>query len=77
MYATPIVYPLSQVPDRFRWIFIINPLTAPVENFRYAFYGVGGTNLLTLMVSAVSSLFIIFLGLILFNHSEQSFIDVV
>ena len=42
MYATPIVYPLSQVPEKYRIIMELNPVSAPVEAFRAAAYGVGG-----------------------------------
>lgn len=77
MYATPIAYPLSQVPARFSWIFTLNPLTFPIEGFRSALYGVGGTSALTAWISIVFSIFILLIGLVLFNHAEKSFIDVV
>ena len=41
MYATPIVYPLSEAPQDFLWVFYVNPMSAPVELFRIWFYGAG------------------------------------
>jgi len=76
MYATPIVYPLSQVPQNYRWAFMLNPVTAVVESFRYAFFGVGSVSGLLITTSLASTVVVLFLGLILFNHSEQTFVDV-
>lgn len=76
MYGTPIVYPLSQVPEKYSWLFYVNPVSAPVELFRKYFYGRG--NVPTLMI--VSSLAItglaVFFGLIFFTKNERTFIDV-
>ena len=41
MYASPIIYPLSSVPDQYRNIIIANPMTPIIEGFRYIFLGVG------------------------------------
>jgi len=77
MYATPIVYPLSQVPERYRLIMQINPVSAPVEAFRAACYGVGGPSPLMLWISIAATVVIFFLGLVLFNRNEKTFVDVV
>lgn len=77
MYATPIVYPLSQVPANLRWIMMANPVTAPIEAFRYAFYGVGGVSAGLILASAAVTAAFLFLGLVLFNHNERTFVDVI
>jgi len=77
MYATPIVYPLSQMPERYRWISIINPVSAPIEAFRAAFYGVGGPTPFMMWTSVGVTAVMMFLGLILFNHNERTFVDVI
>ena len=41
MYATPVIYPSSTIPERFQWIIKLNPMTPIVETFRYAFLGAG------------------------------------
>jgi lipopolysaccharide transport system permease protein len=77
MYATPIVYPLSQVPDNLRWIMAFNPVTAPIEAFRYAMYGVGSMNAGLLWSSTAITCIFLFFGLVLFKHNERTFVDVV
>lgn len=77
MYATPIVYPLSQVPARYRIIMELNPVSAPVEAFRAVSYGVGGTSPTMLALSIAETVIVLFLGIVLFNQNERNFIDVV
>ncbi|MGA2764781.1 MAG: ABC transporter permease [Spirochaetia bacterium] len=77
MYATPIVYPLAQVPGKYQWVMAINPVTAPIETFRHAMYGAGGVPLRTIVISVAVTCVAVFFGLILFNRSEQTFVDVV
>lgn len=77
MYATPIVYPLSQIPARFRWIILANPLDVPIEGFRVALFGAGNISLTAAVVSTSSTVAIFIIGLLLFSKSEQTFIDVV
>jgi lipopolysaccharide transport system permease protein len=77
MYVTPVVYPLSEIPARFRWIGLLNPVSTPIELFRVWFFGAGtvsGTQTLA-SIATTSALFL--LGLVLFNQNERNFIDVV
>lgn len=78
MYATPIVYPLSQLGDgMMRTILQINPVTAPVELFRYAVLGQGSVEPLHLVISWVFTLLVAILGIMVFNHVEKTFMDTV
>ena len=77
MYATPIVYPLSQVPEKYRLIMQLNPVSAPVEAFRAACYGVGGPSPTMMWTSIVVTLVVLVFGLVLFNRNERTFVDVV
>jgi homopolymeric O-antigen transport system permease protein len=76
MYATPIVYPISQVPQRYRWISLANPVSVPIEGFRYAMYGVGSVSLSMVLICALVTCAALFFGLVLFNRAEQNFVDV-
>jgi ABC transporter, permease protein len=76
MYGTAIVYPLSQIPEKYSWISYVNPLNAPIELCRICFYGVGSINLWVIFTSVVETIFLFFLGLIMFNQNERNFIDV-
>jgi lipopolysaccharide transport system permease protein len=77
MYATPIAYPLSQVDERYRWIMGFNPVTASVEAFRAAFFGVGGAGPGMMWSSIAATVVILALGLVLFNRNERTFVDVI
>jgi lipopolysaccharide transport system permease protein len=77
MYATPIVYPLSQVPAKWRWVFVVNPVSPVIETFRYALLGKGTFDPAAWGVSLVVTMFFFAFGLMVFNYSERTFIDVV
>jgi lipopolysaccharide transport system permease protein len=77
MYATPVVYPISEIPGKFRLIAYINPLSAPIELFRKWLFGVSSVDTRMILVSLGVTVFLVFIGLILFNQNEQSFIDVI
>lgn len=77
MYATPVVYPLSEVPEKLRIIFYINPISAPIETFRICFFGAGNVPIVCIASSIVCTLVFLFLGLILFNKNERTFVDVI
>jgi lipopolysaccharide transport system permease protein len=77
MYATPIIYPISSIPERFLWLLFINPMTPIVEIFRYAYLGAGTVNLVNLAYSFGFMLVVIFIGTVIFNRVEQTFMDTV
>jgi lipopolysaccharide transport system permease protein len=77
MYATPVIYPVSSIPPRFQWIILANPMTSIVEAFRYAFLGAGTVNLPGLAYSFGFTLVVIFIGVLIFNHVEATFMDTV
>ena len=77
MYATPIVYPISQIPKKFSWVLYANPLSVPVELFRVWFYGAGTVTVGVACISIAETILLLFLGLIMFNQNERNFIDVV
>jgi len=77
MYATPVVYPLSRIPERFAWVAYANPVCAPIELFRLWFFGAASVNNSMILASLGFTVLLVILGLILFNQNEQNFIDVV
>ena len=77
MYATPIIYPASIVPDKFRWVSLLNPLSPIFEGFRYSLLGMGQLMTDRLMISFGFSLFLLISGLILFSRAERTSIDTV
>ncbi len=77
MYATPIVYPVSQVPAKYQWIVALNPMAPVIEAFRCAFLGVGTVNALQTGMSIATTLLVLFAGIVLFSRVEKSFMDTV
>lgn len=77
MYSTPVIFPLSKIPENYRWIMIANPMTSIIETFRYAFLGSGSFSWEMLGYSAVMTVIILGIGVLLFNHVEKTFMDTV
>jgi len=77
MYATPIIYPVSMVPENFRIFVMLNPVAPLVEAFKYSLLGTGNFNLAGLMYSCGFAIFIVLVGILLFNKVEQTFMDTV
>ncbi len=77
MFATPVVYPLSAVPERFRWFYSLNPMVGVVENFRQVILNGSATNFRTLGLSALISLVLLPLSYIYFKHVEATVADVI
>jgi len=75
MYATPVIYPLSAAPVNLKWLILANPMTAVVETFRFSFFGSGSFNWINLLGSAVTTLVLLFAGLLAFHKAEKNFID--
>ncbi|MGE9882932.1 ABC transporter permease [Blautia obeum] len=78
MYITPVVYPLSQLGDGWmKTILMINPVTAPVEMFRYALLGQGTIMPGYLAYSWVVTIVVVIIGIMIFNKVEKTFMDTV
>jgi lipopolysaccharide transport system permease protein len=77
MYATPVVYPISAMPEKYRWIVNANPLTGIFECFRYGYLGAGHFDPRSLIFSSVFITFLLAVGVIIFNKVEKSFMDTV
>jgi len=77
MYATPVVYPVSQIPQEMYKLFMLNPMAPIVNNFRYAFLGCGSFDWYYWAISAVVTFFVLILGILIFNKVEKTFMDTV
>ncbi len=77
MYATPVIYPASALPQKYAWIIRANPMTPIIETFRYGFLGAGQFTLLSLGYSAAVTLGLLVVGTISFNQVEKTLMDTV
>ncbi len=77
MYITPVVYPVSAIPEKYQFFLYANPLSPIFECFRYAFLGVGSFSGIDLLFSSGIILCILMLGTLIFNTVEKNFMDTV
>lgn len=78
MYATPIVYSLNQIENGIlKTIIMLNPVTAPVEMFRFAVLGQGTIQIEFVILSWITTLIVTFVGILIFNKVEKNFMDTV
>ena len=77
MFASPVAYPASLVPERWRWLYGLNPMAGVIEGFRWALTGQGQPPGLMLAASAAVVLVLLFGGLIFFQRAEGTLADVV
>jgi len=77
MYITPVVYSLDALPLKYRGLIMLNPMSPIVENFRYAVLSIGSLEITYWMISIVTTIVVLLLGVILFNRVEKTFMDTV
>ena len=77
LYVTPVIYPLSVIPHRWKWLAVMNPLVEIVEMFRRAFFGAGWVHPGASAISLGVTLVLLFSGLMLFNKVERTFVDTI
>ena len=78
MYITPVVYPLSQAGNGgLRTLLLVNPVSAPIEVFRYALLGQGEILPVALIWSMLFTMVVAILGIVIFNKVEKTFMDTV
>jgi lipopolysaccharide transport system permease protein len=76
MYASPVVYPLSLVPDRYRQVYALNPMTGIIEAFRSVLLRTAVVDWRTISVSLAVSAALCVIGLVIFRYRERIFADV-
>jgi lipopolysaccharide transport system permease protein len=77
MYATPVVYDLEMLPERFQKIVMLNPMSPVMCNFRYAMMGCGRLETHYWGISMVTTVVVLMIGILLFNRVEKTFMDTV
>lgn len=77
MYATPVAYDIGIIPEKYMGIYMLNPMTSIINIFRNAFLGLEGFELVYYLISWIVTIVILFIGIILFNRVEKTFMDTV
>ncbi len=77
MFASSVVFPMSSVPEKYRWILNCNPLVPIMEGFRKGFLGAGEVTLMQVGTSFGIMIVVLAIGMMLFTHVEKTFMDTV
>ncbi|MGF0103499.1 ABC transporter permease [Bariatricus sp. SGI.019] len=77
MYGSAIIFPVSSLPEKWAHLLMLNPVVPIVEAFRYAYTGHGTFSVKYLGISAIVTLVILFVGIVIFNKVEKTFMDTV
>jgi lipopolysaccharide transport system permease protein len=77
LFISPVIYPVSGVPESFRWLLAFNPMTGLIEGFRYAVAPSSGLDIGIFLVSIGISVSVFFLGIAYFKRTERAFADIV
>ena len=77
MFVTPVTYPVSLVPEKWRLLYSLNPMAGVVEGFRWALLGQQSPDFLVIIASAVMMVGLLVSGLVYFRYTERTFADVI
>lgn len=77
MYATPVIYPISSISEKYQIFLWLNPMTSVLEFFKYAYLGSGQLSWFWLVYSSLFTAVLLILGALIFNKIEKSFVDTV
>ena len=77
MYASPIVYPVSMVPEQWRALYSLNPMVGVIEGFRWALLGTSSPNFQSIAIGAGIIILALLAGIVFFRRKERSFADVI
>lgn len=75
MFATPVVYPTSIVPENYQWLMGLNPMTGVLEGVRFCLFGQGAAPTATLAISAGIGVALLVSGIFWFRWLERTFVD--
>ena len=77
MYLTPVVYPMTQITGKLKTFILLNPMSAIIQNYKYALLGIGSFEVFYWIISIVVTSILFLVGVLLFNRVEQTFMDTV
>jgi len=77
MYATPVIYSLSIIPEKYKIFILLNPMTPVIEIFRIGYLGAGTANAGHILLSIGITFSVLLSGIIIFNKIEKTFMDTV
>ena len=77
LFVAPVVYPLSSLTGNYKLLVLANPMSLPIELFRYAFFGTGSFSSMDLLYTTLATSVMLLVGVYAFNSTEKTFVDTV
>jgi lipopolysaccharide transport system permease protein len=77
MFLSPIAYPVSLIPEGWRFLYSLNPMVGVIEGFRWALLGQTAPDPVVMSTSAVVFLIVLVTGLVYFRQMERQFADII
>ena len=77
MYCSPVVYPLSVIPDKWHYLLSFNPLVGVIELSRHLIFGVSSFQIEQLINGLITTIIFMVIGLLSYNRVEKTFLDTV
>jgi lipopolysaccharide transport system permease protein len=77
MFASPIVYPVNLIPEKWRFLYSLNPMAGVIEGFRWALLGKASPDFSVMAVSALVVTILLAGGLVFFKNMERTFADII
>lgn len=77
LFASPVAYPVSVVPEAWRWLYSLNPMAGVIEGFRWALLGRQSPDLAVIAISSLTVIALLLAGIVYFRYTERTFADVV
>lgn len=77
IFVTPVIYPISIVSEKYKWILALNPMTGVIETFRSLFLGTSNIDWVTLLISTIVSVLMLVFGIWYFLKTEKTFADII
>ena len=77
MYASPVVYPISVIPEKYHLLMSINPMVGVIESARQILFGVSSLRVEYIVIGVMVNLLLLTVGILVFNKVERNFLDTV
>jgi lipopolysaccharide transport system permease protein len=77
MYASPVVYPMSVIPEKYHLLMSINPMVGVIESARHILFGVSSLRIEYIILGIIINLMALIVGVLVFNKVEKNFLDTV
>ena len=77
MFASPVAYPVSVIPEKWRLLYSLNPLAGVIEGFRWAMLGKESPDFVVIAISAIAMIALLFSGIVYFKRTERTFADLI